>query len=60
MRGFLQRIARLEQLAAAVEECVVRIRYFDATSGELFLDRSITLPAGAAQPVARPGLATDV
>jgi hypothetical protein len=59
MRGFLHRIARLERLATAAAECVVRIRHFDATSGALILERVITLPAGAAQPVARPGLATD-
>jgi hypothetical protein len=59
MRGFLHRIARLERLAATLDECVVHVRYFDATSGALILERVITLPAGAAQPVARPGLATD-
>jgi hypothetical protein len=58
MRAFLQRVARLERLAAAADDCVVRIRYFDATSGALILDRTITLSV-AAQPVARPGLATD-
>jgi hypothetical protein len=59
MRGFLQRIARLERLASAVEECVVRIRYFDATSGELLLDRTITLPSALAPAVTRPPLPTE-
>jgi hypothetical protein len=54
MRGFLQRIARLERLASAVEECVVRIRYFDATSGELLLDRRSRCPPAPLSPSPAP------